>query len=73
MLDGLHQGVVLRDADGTITDVNPAAEQILGRTRSELIGRTSVTDQDPVHADGTHFRSGTPLQPGARDQPRRQR
>ena len=55
MLDGLHQGVVLRDADGTITDVNPAAEQILGRTRSELIGRRSVTDQDPVHADGTPF------------------
>src|SRR4051812_34587767 len=53
VLDGLHQGVVLRDAEGMITDVNPAAEEILGRSRAELIGRRTVTDDDGVHLDGT--------------------
>jgi diguanylate cyclase (GGDEF)-like protein/PAS domain S-box-containing protein len=55
VLDGLHQGVVLRDAEGTITDVNPAAERILGRTRAELVGRQSVSDAGGVHLDGTAF------------------
>jgi diguanylate cyclase (GGDEF)-like protein/PAS domain S-box-containing protein len=53
VLDGLHQGVVVRDGQGTIVDVNPAAEQVLGRTRAELIGRRTVTDGDGVHLDGT--------------------
>ncbi len=53
VLDGLHQGVVLRDGEGTIVDVNPAAEQILGRTRAELIGRRTVTDGDGVNPDGS--------------------
>jgi diguanylate cyclase (GGDEF)-like protein/PAS domain S-box-containing protein len=53
VLDGLHQGVVLRDGQGTIVDVNPAAEQILCRTRAELIGRRTITDGDGVHPDGT--------------------
>jgi diguanylate cyclase (GGDEF)-like protein/PAS domain S-box-containing protein len=58
ILAGLHQGVVLRDANGTITDVNPAAEEILGRTRAELIGRQSVNDAGGLHMDGTSFPQG---------------
>jgi diguanylate cyclase (GGDEF)-like protein/PAS domain S-box-containing protein len=55
VLDALHQGVVLRDANGTITDVNRAAEEILGRTRAELIGRETVNEAGGVHMDGTSF------------------
>jgi diguanylate cyclase (GGDEF)-like protein/PAS domain S-box-containing protein len=55
VLDGLHQGVVLRDASGTITDANPAAEQILGRTRAELVGSRSVNAAGGVRMDGSAF------------------
>ena len=51
----MHQGVVLRDADGVIVDVNPAAEVILGRSRADLIGSQSVSVAGAVHPDGTPF------------------
>ncbi|MDX6618447.1 MAG: hypothetical protein QOK36_833 [Gaiellales bacterium] len=53
VLDGLHEGVVLRDANGIITDVNPAAEHILGRSRAELVGSRTVNAAGVVHQDGT--------------------
>jgi diguanylate cyclase (GGDEF)-like protein/PAS domain S-box-containing protein len=55
VLDAMHQGVVVRDAHGTIVDANPAAELILGRTRAELIGAQTVNNAGGVHADGTPF------------------
>ncbi len=33
VVERMHEGVVVRDADGVIIDANPAAERILGRTR----------------------------------------
>jgi diguanylate cyclase (GGDEF)-like protein/PAS domain S-box-containing protein len=55
VLDAMHQGVVVRDARGTIVDANAAAEVILGRTRAELLGAETVNDAGGVHLDGTPF------------------
>jgi diguanylate cyclase (GGDEF)-like protein/PAS domain S-box-containing protein len=55
VLDAMHQGVVVRDAHGTIVDANPAAELILGRTRAQLLGSRTVNDAGGVHPDGTPF------------------
>lgn len=38
----MGEGVVLQGADGRIMDANPAAEQILGLSRDQLLGRTSM-------------------------------
>ena len=50
------QGVVIQQADGRITDVNPAAERILGQSSDEIRGLTSL---DPrwraVREDGSEF------------------
>ena len=54
VLDALHDGFVVHDADGEIIYANPAAEQILGFTVSELIGLTSKDprwDAVDVHGD----------------------
>lgn len=49
-------GVVYQDANGKITDANPAAQRILGLTFDQLQGRTSI---DPrwrsVREDGSDF------------------
>lgn len=49
-------GVIYENSDGTIVDANPAAERILGLTRDQLLGRTSM---DPrwrtIREDGTDF------------------
>ncbi|MDX6537091.1 MAG: fold, partial [Gaiellales bacterium] len=42
VVDGMHEGVVVRDAQGTIVDLNPAAARILRRTREQLIGSKQV-------------------------------
>ncbi len=51
----LPVGVVMQHLDGTIATANPAAEQILGLTRDQMLGLTSF---DPrwrcVREDGTH-------------------
>ena len=50
------QGVVYQDADGTIISMNPAAERILGKTRDEFLGSTSVREgQDSIRDDGSPF------------------
>lgn len=50
------QGVVHQSADGTVIDMNPAAEEILGRTRQEILGSTSVnTRHHTLREDGTPF------------------
>jgi PAS domain S-box-containing protein len=56
LFETLPIGVVFQDAEGRITEANPAALRILGLTLEQLQGRTSV---DPrwraVHADGSDF------------------
>jgi PAS domain S-box-containing protein len=53
LFDTMSQGVVYQKADGAIFDVNRAAERILGLSRDQIMGRTSM---DPrwccVTADG---------------------
>lgn len=52
----LSEGVVFQQADGQITACNSSAEQILGLTQDQMIGRTSL---DPcwqaIHEDGSPF------------------
>nr|WP_218885382.1 PAS domain-containing sensor histidine kinase [Kineococcus aurantiacus] len=38
VLDDLPDGVLVIAGDGSITDLNPAAERLLGRPRTELVG-----------------------------------
>jgi diguanylate cyclase (GGDEF)-like protein/PAS domain S-box-containing protein len=51
----MHEGVVVRDAQGTIVDVNPAAERILQRTRAKLIGSKTVNPRTALRPDGSPF------------------
>jgi len=50
------QGVVHQDAGGTIIAMNPAAERILGKTREQLLGSSSVREEhQPIREDGSPF------------------
>jgi PAS domain S-box-containing protein len=40
VIEELHDGVVLADADGAVVDVNRAGERLLGRPREALAGRS---------------------------------
>jgi PAS domain S-box-containing protein len=52
----MQQGVVYQDADGTIVSMNPAAERILGKTRAEFLGQSSVSvEHDTLREDGSPF------------------
>lgn len=43
ILTSIHHGVVVTDAQGVITDVNPMAVQIMGKGRSEeVLGKTAI-------------------------------
>ena len=59
ILASMEGGVVLQARDGTITDCNQSAEKILGLSRNQIMGRTSV---DPrwraVGEDGQPFPGG---------------
>ncbi|MDC0716717.1 PAS domain S-box protein [Nannocystis bainbridge] len=52
----LEEGMVLQGRDGTIHTCNASAERLLGLTRDQMLGRTSL---DPrwyaVHEDGSPF------------------
>lgn len=56
VIESMSEGVVVQRQGGAIVSCNPAAERILGLTRDQLEGRTSI---DPrwraVHADGSPF------------------
>ncbi|NTW59091.1 MAG: PAS domain S-box protein, partial [Nitrospirae bacterium] len=56
VIQSIAEGVVLQDASGAILVSNPSAERILGLTKLQMLGRTSL---DPrwrtVHEDGTPF------------------
>ena len=56
IVTAMAEGVVLHGADGRIIDCNLAAERILGLTRSQLEGRTSIDPRgQSVHEDGSPF------------------
>ncbi|MBU5614717.1 GAF domain-containing protein [Geomonas azotofigens] len=42
LFDQMAQGAFFQSADGTLTDVNPAALEMFGLTRDEFLGRTSM-------------------------------
>jgi diguanylate cyclase len=56
LITTMSEGLVHQTADGVITLCNPAAENILGLTKDQMMGRTSL---DPrwrsVHEDGLPF------------------
>ena len=56
ILTAMAEGVVVQAADGRITDCNFNAENILGLSRDEIMGRTSVDPRwQAVRADGSAF------------------
>ncbi|MBL8491065.1 MAG: PAS domain-containing protein, partial [Rhodocyclaceae bacterium] len=42
LFDSMAQGAFLQGADGTLLDINPAGLELLGLTREEFLGRTSM-------------------------------
>jgi PAS domain S-box-containing protein len=58
VVQSMAEGLVVRDAEGRITDCNAAAERILGRTRDELRGRRPETAIDGVVGE-----DGAPVAP----------
>lgn len=73
LLEAMVEGFLVHDRDGRIIDANRAAEQILGVTRAELLGRTPTDpawevvreDMSPMPASETPametLRTGRPL------------
>jgi len=48
VLEGIAEAVVAVDPSGCVTDVNAAAERLLGRRREELLGRPALEAVDVV-------------------------
>ena len=56
MTDTMLQGVVHQNAEGTVIAMNPAAERILGKTREQFLGSSSIGEErDAIHEDGSPF------------------
>ena len=56
VITSLAQGVVVHARDGSIERTNPAAEQSLGLSESQMRGRTPIDPTwNAVHADGSPF------------------
>lgn len=55
ILDAAGEGIYGVDANGLTTFVNPAAEEILGYTADELIGKNTHFIIHHSHDDGSHF------------------
>ncbi len=56
ILTVMAEGVIVRTADGTITDCNLNAEKILGMSRNEILALTSIPPRwQAVHQDGSNF------------------
>lgn len=64
ILDLVHESVVVRDLDQTITFWNAAAEELYGWTRDEAIGRNSDELMQCVHAAPLAEREATLLATG---------
>jgi PAS domain S-box-containing protein len=41
VMEGMDDGVIVLDAQGRIVDINPFAQQLIGRTASEVIGQSA--------------------------------
>lgn len=60
VVTAMAEGVVLQQADGRITAFNHSAEQILGLTADQILGRTSLDfDRHAIHEDGSLFPGDT--------------
>lgn len=60
IFSGMTEGLVFHGTDGTIVEANPAAETVLGLSRDELLGRTSVDSRwQAIREDGTPFLGDT--------------
>lgn len=56
LFESMPQGVVYQAADGSILDANPAAQEILGRSRPVLVDRTSKDDDwKAIYQNGKPF------------------
>jgi PAS domain S-box-containing protein len=56
VIETMSEGVVLQGMDGSIETCNAAAERILGLTRDQMMGRTSVDPRwQAIHEDGSPF------------------
>lgn len=56
VLAAMAEGLVVHAHDGQVVDANPAAEGILGLTRDQLLGRTSMDPEwQAIHEDGLPF------------------
>lgn len=54
--NSMNQGVVYQNADGYITDANPAAQRLLGLSLAQLQGRKSVDPRwKAIRQDGSDF------------------
>ena len=58
IFDAVHEGVNVYSADGRIIELNPAAEEILGLSREQMMGRAYVDPRWRILAY-----DGTPLKP----------
>ncbi|MBK6672994.1 MAG: PAS domain S-box protein [Proteobacteria bacterium] len=56
VFSSMAEGLVLQAKDGRIIEANPAAERILGLSRDELLGKTSIDpDWRCIREDGSPF------------------
>lgn len=56
IFDGIPVGVMIQSADGMVTAVNPAAEQILGVTEKEIVNIESIdANLRVIHEDGSPY------------------
>ena len=56
LYNSMHQGVVYQNADGYITDANPAAQLMLGLSLAQLQGRKSIDSRwKAILQDGSDF------------------
>jgi PAS domain S-box-containing protein len=56
LFNTMFEGVVYQNAEGKITEANPAAEEILGLSQDQLLGRTSIDPRwKSIRQDGSDF------------------
>jgi PAS domain S-box-containing protein len=56
LAETMLQGVVHQDSEGTIVSMNSAAEHILGKTRQDFLGSSSVREEhDTIRENGSRF------------------
>lgn len=56
VINAMHEGLVMQLKSGEIVACNPAAEDILGLTKDQICGRTSIDPRwQAIHEDGSPF------------------